>query len=114
MPDTHENTLKNRMFVTKMSELSGGRLDPEYYNPVLLNQIDVIKSFENVTLIKKIHSSICTGFNNETRFVENGIKFLSCSFLFAIKGTRANENGIMSPIWRSIVVRTANTIARKK
>lgn len=76
LPETPEDSLKNRMFVTKMSELSGGRLDPEYYNPVLLNQIDVIKSFENVTLIKRIHSFICTGFNNETRFVENGIKFL--------------------------------------
>lgn len=76
LPETPENTLKNRMFVTKRSELSGGRFDSEYYYPEFLNKIDIIKNLENVIQIKKIHSFICTGFNNETRFVEDGTKFL--------------------------------------
>lgn len=53
LPETPENTLKNRMFVTKRSELSGGRFDSEYYYPEFLNKIDIIKNLENVIQIKK-------------------------------------------------------------
>lgn len=76
VPKPPENTLKNRMFITKLSKLSGNRLDVNYYNPQILKLVEVIMKVKNVTQIKKIYSSISTGFNNDTRFIGDGIKFL--------------------------------------
>ncbi len=71
-----ENSLKNRMFTTSIKEISGRRLDAEYYDPEILKKISIINNLENAITLKKIHSSISTGFNNETRFIDNGVKFL--------------------------------------
>lgn len=76
LPTPPENTLKNRIFIVPVSQLSGNRLDVNYYNPQVLSLVNVIKSAKYSTQLKKIYSSISTGFNNETRFIEEGIKFL--------------------------------------
>ncbi len=76
LPEPPENTLKNRMFVVPVSQLSGNRLDVNYYNPQILSLVNLIKNSKYSTQLKKIYISISTGFNNETRFIEDGIKFL--------------------------------------
>ena len=76
LPEPSENTLTNRMFTTSIKEISGRRLDPEYYDPEILKRIAIINNLENAVPLKKIYSSISTGFNNETRFIDNGISFL--------------------------------------
>lgn len=76
LPEPLENSLKNRMFTTSIKEISGRRLDPEYYDPQILQKIAIINNLENALPLKKIYSSISTGFNNETRFIDNGVRFL--------------------------------------
>lgn len=76
LPTTPVNTLKNRMFTIPLSKLSGNRLDVNYYNPQILRLVQVIRKAKSATQLKKIYSSISTGFNNETRFIEEGIRFL--------------------------------------
>jgi restriction endonuclease S subunit len=76
LPTPPENTLKNRMFISNSKDILGSRFDPEYYNPSILEYVNLIKENKNSVLIKRLYSSISTGFNNETRFINEGVPFL--------------------------------------
>lgn len=76
LPEPPENILKSRMFKMSLNEITTKRLDAEYYDPRLLSRIKLIQSFENVVPLKKLYSSIATGFNNETNDISGKFKFL--------------------------------------
>jgi restriction endonuclease S subunit len=81
LPIPVENTLKNRMFIAKVSELSGSRFDP-HFNKTYFKE--VFKSFSkskfNVTRIKDVLEYIKTGTTPHQRldpFAESdGVVFL--------------------------------------
>ena len=89
LPETPENTLKNRMFTTSLKEISGGRFDPFYHQKYFHG---LLLSIENSPFEKSIlgcHLSEITygaSFNNE--YVISGIPLLR------IKDLKRNEISI--------------------
>ncbi|MBK7884838.1 MAG: restriction endonuclease subunit S [Chitinophagaceae bacterium] len=81
LPTPPENTLNNRMFTTKVSELSGNRFDP-HFNKIYFKDVfkSLSKSKFNITRIKDVLENIKTGTTPHQRFepfVESaGVVFL--------------------------------------
>lgn len=81
LPIPVENTLKNRMFITKVSELSGNRFDP-HFNKTYFKEVfnSFSKSKFNITRIKDVLENIKTGTTPHQRldpFIESdGVVFL--------------------------------------
>lgn len=81
LPEPPENTLKNRMFVSNISELSGSRFDP-HFNKIYFK--DVFNSFSksnfSISRIKDVLDNIKTGTTPHQKldpFTENdGVVFL--------------------------------------
>lgn len=71
-----DNSLQNRIFISSLSKISGGRLDCEYFEPYIIKRVEQISLLENVKRLNQLYISICTGFNNNTRLEKNGIVFL--------------------------------------
>jgi type I restriction enzyme S subunit len=69
LPTPPENTLKNRMFTTKVSELSANRFDP-HFNKIYFKDVfkSLSKSKFNITRIKDVLENIKTGTTPHQRF----------------------------------------------
>lgn len=78
LPESPENTLKNRMFTTQLSEVSGGRLDPFYYQKYFDNIFNAIsKSTYKSTLLKKLILNYSKGIEvGSSEYLQEGIPFV--------------------------------------
>lgn len=54
LPEPPENTLKNRMFTRTLREISGGRLDPNFYKTEFEELISAIKKVKFLNLKRLI------------------------------------------------------------
>jgi restriction endonuclease S subunit len=61
LPEKQENTLKSRMFIRSIKDISGSRFDP-FYNKLEFDFFKNLKSKFNVIAIRKINTEIKTGF----------------------------------------------------
>lgn len=81
LPEPPENTLKNRMFVSNISELSGSRFDP-HFNKIYFKEVfnSFSKSNFSISRIKDVLDNIKTGTTPHQKldpFTENdGVVFL--------------------------------------
>jgi restriction endonuclease S subunit len=72
LPEPPENTLKNRMFVTTLQEITGGRFDPKYYSLKYTNlQSALDKSKYKFQKIKSFLSSLSMGISTPEYKSEN-------------------------------------------
>ncbi len=74
LPEPEENTIKNRIFIRNLREVSGDRFDPDYFqryfknleNVILSSSFNVEKMREVTTLIKNGHTPASSEYAEET------------------------------------------------
>jgi restriction endonuclease S subunit len=74
LPEPEENTIKNRIFMRNLREVSGDRFDPDYFqryfknleNVILSSSFNVEKMREVTTLIKNGHTPASSEYAEET------------------------------------------------
>ncbi|MFM2028626.1 MAG: hypothetical protein RLZZ339_3343 [Cyanobacteriota bacterium] len=74
LPEPEENTIKSRIFIRNLSEVSGDRFDPDYFqryfknleNVILSSSFNVEKMREVTTLIKNGHTPASSEYAEET------------------------------------------------
>jgi restriction endonuclease S subunit len=103
LPEKQVNTLKNRMFTTSISELSGSRFDP-YFNSQEFSSLDKIMENEIFIKFSTIIDVITKG---ETplwkgeEYVENGIPFLKVQNI-SIDGIKGKLTYISEELHKSM------------
>jgi type I restriction enzyme M protein len=86
LPTPPENTLNNRMFISKLKEISGNRIDPAFHQIYFHKLFDAITNskFKSIKLGREIDEiNYGASFNND--YVEEGVPLLR------IKDLRRNE-----------------------
>lgn len=86
LPSPPENTLKNRIFITSSSEISGNRIDPAFHQIYFHKLIDAIKNakYKSRKLGEELNE-INYGASLSNEYFENGVPLLR------IKDLRRNE-----------------------
>lgn len=94
LPIPPENTLKNRMFMTSINELSGGRFDPFYHQAYLnLFYTSIINGQYTSFKLKKYVSNIITG-KGMYNYITEGIPYLNVNNIKKYEVETENVNYI--------------------
>jgi len=79
LPEPEKNTIKNRIFIRNLSEVSGDRCDPYYYKNVFLKTLENLnKSEYSIHKLKEIAKSIINGYDYRD-FSDSGRVYLRVS-----------------------------------
>jgi len=125
LPEPPENTLKNRMFMTSLQEITGGRFDPKLYS----NQSkELFKSLYETTYnhqtLKSVIIQSCSGdWGNDDKEVFSENDFVRClviratefdnKFNLNVDGSRAKYRLINMPKYKALDIQANDLLIEK-
>ena len=125
LPEPPENTLKNRMFVTTLQEITGGRFDPKLYSTQSKELIkSLYKTSFNYQTLKSVIIQSCSGdWGNDDKEVFNENEFVRClviratefdnKFNLNVDGNRAKYRLINKPKYKALDIRANDLLIEK-
>lgn len=125
LPEPPENTLKNRMFVSTLQQITGGRFDPKLYSTQSKELIKSLykTSFKFQTLKSVIIQSCSGDWGNDDKEVFNENEFVRCLVIRAtefdnrfnlnVDGSRAKYRLINKPKYKALDIRANDLLIEK-
>jgi len=125
LPEPPENTLKNRMFVATLQQITGGRFDPKLYST---QSKELIKSLYrtsfNYQTLKSVIIQSCSGdWGNDDKEVFNENEFVRClviratefdnKFNLNVDGSRAKYRLINKTKYRALDIQANDLLIEK-
>lgn len=125
LPEPPENTLKNRMFVATLQQITGGRFDPKLYSTQSKELIkSLYKTSFNYQTLKSIIIQSCSGdWGNDDKEVFNENEFVRClviratefdnKFNLNVDGSRAKYRLINKPKYKALDIQANDLLIEK-
>ncbi|GAB4400336.1 MAG: hypothetical protein OHK0053_21750 [Microscillaceae bacterium] len=125
LPEPPENSLKNRMFMTSIKELSGSRFDPKLYSNQSKELIkSLYKTIYNYQTLKSVIVQSCSGdWGNDDKDVFNENEFVRClviratefdnKFNLNVDGSRAKYRLINKPKYKTLDIQANDLLIEK-
>ena len=125
LPEPPKNTLRNRMFVTTLQEVAGGRFDPKLYSTQSKELIKSLykTSFKYKTLKSVIIQSCAGDWGNEDKEVYNDSEFVRClviratefdnKFNLNVDGSRAKYRLINKAKYKALDIQANDLLIEK-
>jgi len=125
LPEPPENTLKNRMFVATLQQITGGRFDPKLYSTQSKELIKSLykTSFKYQTLKSVIIQSCSGDWGNDDKEVFNSNEFVRClviratefdnKFNLNVDGSRAKYRLINKAKYKALDIQANDLLIEK-
>jgi restriction endonuclease S subunit len=125
LPEPPVNTLKNRMFMTTLQEITGGRFDPKLYSTQSKELIkSLYKTKYNYKTLKSVIVQSCSGdWGNDDKEVFNENEFVRClviratefdnKFNLNVDGSRAKYRLINKPKYKVLDIQANDFLIEK-